>query len=380
MAWSYVVTETYDVLTTEQMRGNAVEFYNYFKTSMTLEAICGILGNLSQESQMNPGQMEGGYGGSEDYGYGLIQWTPYPRGIGLRNPLLQWCEYKGYTWYDGNAQCELLGEEGNFTDTTTGAVEEKVWYTTTAYPYTWNEFKQLTDVAVATRAYFYERERGADTPEQVETLRVAKAQEWYTYLSGIITPFVPRLSLAHPAPSPWYTPPDNWFAANGFAPDYGITYPNGNCTWYAYGRYAEVRNAFANLPLGNAGTWYENATAFNRGDFSSGAEPRLGAIICFKSLSGAYPGHLTVVEQINGDGSIVVSQSGYSEGGGNTYFWTATVDRTNQYRESWYTQGGRDYYCQGFIYNDTITPPTPPPPTPTTKRKMPLWMMLKYYI
>ena len=367
MAWSYVVTETYDALTTEQMRGNAVEFYNYFKASMTLEAICGILGNIQRESQLNPGQMEGGYGGSLSYGYGLIQWTP-------GSLLTNWASNKGYNWYDGTAQCEYIDEENTYTG------GDAVWLPTSSYPYSWAEFKQLTNVEEAVKAYLHERERAG-----VAALadRIAYANQWYSYLTSIITPFVPRLSLSYPPPSPWYTPPDNWFAANGFAPGYGITYPNGNCTWYAYGRYAEVRNNFANLPLGDAGTWYENATAFNRGDYSQGAQPQLGAIICFKDAVDPVnkPGHLTVVEQINSDGTIVVSQSGYNTIGGNTYFWTATVDRANDYRENWYTQDGRNYYCQGFIYNDNVSPPTPPtPPTPTTRRKMPLWMMLRHQI
>lgn len=364
MAWSYVVTENYDALTTAQMQGNAVEFYNYFKNTMTLEAICGILGNIQRESQLNPGQQEGGYGGSLNYGYGLIQWTP-------GSLLTTWASTKGYDWYDGAAQCEYINEENYYTGS------DVVWIPTGSYAYTWDEFKQLTNVEEAVKAYLYERERAG-----VAALadRIQYANDWYTYLSGVITPFVPRLTLPHPAPSPWYTPPDNWFAANGYAPDYGITYPNGNCTWYAYGRYAEVRGAFANLPLGDAGTWYENATSFNRGDFSQGAQPQLGAIVCFKDATDPvnHVGHVTIVEQINQDGTIVVSQSGYTSGGGNTYFWTATVSRDNQYRESWYTQGGRNYYCQGFIYNDSVIPPTPPTPV-YTKRKMPLWMMLRWY-
>ena len=374
MSWSYVITDDYSVeLTQEQKQANAVEFYNYFKGMMTLEAICGILGNIQQESDMNPGLMEGGHGGDPAYGYGLIQWTPeasiYP------NPLLQWATANGYNWYDGEKQCEYINAEGYFTNPTSGAVDEQVWYTTGVWQYSWDDFKAITDVHTAVQAYLYERERAGNAQLQN---RLDYADAWYTYLSGVITPFVPRLTLPYPAPSPWYTPPDNWFAANGYAPGYGITYPNGNCTWYAYGRYAEVRNAFANLPLGDAGTWYESATSFNRGDFSAGAQPQLGAIVCFKDSvnPSAHPGHVTVVEQINQDGTIVVSQSGYSTSGGNTYFWTATVSRANQYRETWYTQGGRNYYCQGFIYNDSVTPPVPPTPV-YTKRKMPLWMMLR---
>lgn len=366
MAWTYVVTESYGALTPEETQANAVEFYNYFKATMTLQAICGILGNIQQESQLNPGQLEGGKGGSLDYGYGLIQWTP---GSGLVN----WANQHGYDWRDGNAQCELISDEGQ---------DSSIFYPSVTHPeyrYTWSEFCSLTNVEQAVKAYLYERERAG-----VEALsnRIQYGYDWYTYLSGIIVPFTPRLTLTHPAPSPWYTPPDNWFAANGYAPDHGITYPNGNCTWYAYGRYAEVRNAFANLPLGNAGTWYENATSFNRGDFSNGAQPQLGAIICFKDAVDPVNnlGHVTVVEQINNDDTIVVSQSGYNTSGGNTYFWTARVSRANQYREGWYTSNGRNYYCQGFIYNDNISPPVPPTPPPVyTKRKMPLWMMLRWY-
>ena len=189
--------------------------------------------------------------------------------------------------------------------------------------------------------------------------------------------FVPRFSLAGITDTqtcPWYLTNGNWFYANG----YYYPAPNGNCTWYAYGRYAEVRNGFANLPLGNAGTWYDNATAFPRGDFSQGALPQLGAIVCFKSLSGTRPGHITVVEQINSDGSIIVSQSGYqSPVTTNTHFWTARVYPSNQYRESWYTAGGRDYYCQGFIYQYGVIPPVPPTPVPVRAKKMPLWFYLR---
>ena len=372
MSWSYIVTDSLSVeLTQEQKQGNTVEFYNYFKNMMTLEAICGILGNIQQESDMNPGKMEEGYGYDPAYGKGLIQWTPYPSTN--PNPLFQWAAANGYDWYDGARQCEYINAEGYFTNQTSGALDEKVWYPTGSWQYSWDEFKAITDVHTAVEAYLYERER-AGVAQLNNRLNYADA--WYTYLSGIITPFTPRTSLSYPPPIPWYTAPGNWFAANG----YGPSYPNGNCTWYAYGRYAEVRNAFSDLPHGDAGTWYDAATAFNRGDFSLGAQPQLGAIVCFRDATDPvnHPGHLTVVEQINNDGTIVVSQSGYTQGGGNTYFWTATVSRDNQYRESWYTQDGRNYYCQGFIYNDNVVPPVPPTPV-YTKRKMPLWMMLRWH-
>lgn len=198
--------------------------------------------------------------------------------------------------------------------------------------------------------------------------------------------FVPRLSTSSPTnlyTSPWYMSNGNWFYANG----YYYPPPNGNCTWYAYGRYAEVKGAFANLPLGNGGTWFDNATSFNRGFYNQGALPQLGCICCFKSPSGNFPGHVTMVEQINADGSIVISNSGYvSNPTSDTSFWTATVYPQNDYMQPWYHQGGRDYILQGFIYQDSSpTPPTPPAPTPTPfpfptqTNKMPLWFYLRRF-
>ena len=71
-------------------------------------------------------------------------------------------------------------------------------------------------------------------------------------------------------------------------------------------------------------------------------------------------GHVSVVEEINGT-QIKTSNSGW----GGPFFWVATVDESDGYCESWMTQGGRDYYCQGFIYLDTYVPPTPPSPCVT---------------
>lgn len=344
MAWAYVVTETYDALTTAQMQGNAVEFYNHFKNSMTLEAICGLLGNIQRESQLNPGQQEGGYGGSLSRGYGLIQWTP-------GSDLTTWAASNGYNWYDGTAQCILLNAEC-YND-----VYDVVWIPTSSYTYTWDEFKRLTNVEEAVKAYLYERERAG-----VSALadRIRYANEWYTYLSGVITPFVPRLTLPTPPPSPWYTAPDNWYSANGYG------YPDlaGNCTWYAYGRYNEARGSWSPNELShrNAGYWYDEATAFSRG-----STPQLGAVICMHDPSGVRDGHVAIVEEIFEDGSITVSQSGYP----NLYFNTVTLYPADNYSEYGYT-------VQGFIYND-ISPTPPVPPTPEKKKKMPLWMMLKYF-
>lgn len=172
--------------------------------------------------------------------------------------------------------------------------------------------------------------------------------------------FTPRLDDTGMAGNPWWYSNGNVFYAAG----YGLP----NCTCYSYGRYAEVRNAFANLPTGNGGDWYDAATSFNRGQ-----TPQLGAIACYKSTSGIYDGHVSVVEEIDVlNGSITTSNSAY----GGTYFWTETVYASNNYLASWMTPPNRDYFFQGFIYNDGYVPPTPPP---SHRRKSKWWMYLRYY-
>lgn len=165
-------------------------------------------------------------------------------------------------------------------------------------------------------------------------------------------PFTPRLDDTGMLNNPW------WYSSgNIFYPDYGLP----NCTCYAYGRYAEIRNAFAPLPGNDAGDWYDNATAFSRG-----SAPALGAVACYTSPSGQFPGHVSIVEEIAPDGTLTTSNSGW----GGPYFWTATVTPSGGYLESWMRSGGRDYVFQGFIYNDTQ-------PTPSIIQKAWLWEYLK---
>lgn len=156
--------------------------------------------------------------------------------------------------------------------------------------------------------------------------------------------FVPRLSAEgiyqH---NYWYS--DNPFYQSG----YGLP----NCTCYAWGRFYEISGSRpSNLSTGDAGDWFE----FNQagGWYEYGSTPRLGAIICY-SQSGA-AGHVAVVEQINSDGSFVISQSSYYRPIADyppdteDYFWTETCDGTTK-KSSWMT----NLVFQGFIYCPGIT-------------------------
>ena len=115
-----------------------------------------------------------------------------------------------------------------------------------------------------------------------------------------------------------------------------------NCVGYAWGRAREILGSTPKLSRGNAETWY----AYNDG-YSRGKTPKLGAIIVWAkgsaktSKDGA--GHVAVVEQVNSDGSFVISQSGYK----SKRFWTSRIPKScalNGYR------------FLGFIYLPISTP------------------------
>lgn len=166
MAWLYEIGVG-KYFNQSKQENNATEFYNYFTNKgATIEAICGMLGNIQRESTLNPGIKQGS---STSLGWGLIQWTP-------STVLTNWCKTYGYNWYDGSAQCERISCEGEGTKGAGGC-----WLPTSEYAYSWSEFLALTDVAEATKAYLYERERAGIGALD---LRLQYASEWYEYFSG----------------------------------------------------------------------------------------------------------------------------------------------------------------------------------------------------
>ena len=161
--------------------------------------------------------------------------------------------------------------------------------------------------------------------------------------------FTPRLTSSGMWQSKyWYS--DNPFEASG----YGLP----NCTAYAYGRIYELTGSKPTyLSLGNAGDWFgHNQT---EGKCECGYVPRLGAIACWSEPGKG--GHVAVVEQINADGSFVISQSGYQRPLSSyppdmsKYFWTNTCDGETK-KASWMDT----YVFQGFIYCPNLSTPTYP--------------------
>lgn len=155
-----------------------------------------------------------------------------------------------------------------------------------------------------------------------------------------------------------------------------------NCVGYAHGRYLEEHNITKcdwKLPNCNAEDWYQKA---KDNGFIVGQTPKLGSVIVWSKgklrFGSDGAGHVAVVEKINADGSIVVSESGYK----TFRFRTSTIPKG-------YALKG--YKFEGFIYprvefftEDTKNETVDPNPTTIVMHKVvkgdTLWNLAKYYL
>lgn len=84
----------------------------------------------------------------------------------------------------------------------------------------------------------------------------------------------------------------------------GNRYAFGYCTWYAFNRRAELGRPIGSF-WGDANTWAISAAAAG---YTVNGTPAVGAI--FQTTAGPF-GHVGVVEKINPDGSVFVSEMNY---------------------------------------------------------------------
>lgn len=142
-----------------------------------------------------------------------------------------------------------------------------------------------------------------------------------------------------------------------------------NCVGYAYGRFNEIvgEGKMKYLAPVNAEKFIDYMNHKTKG-VTSGMTPKLGACMVWQAgatkngSDGA--GHVAIVEQINADGSIITSESGY---GAKKAFWTQTRNNSNgRWGES------SKYTFLGFIYNPAVTDETPVAPivTPYIEHKV----------
>lgn len=87
----------------------------------------------------------------------------------------------------------------------------------------------------------------------------------------------------------------------------GNAYAWGNCTWYAYNRRPDIGSFW-----GNASTWAVSARAAG---YRVDQTPTVGAIAQWNAYANSYIwgyGHVAIVEAVNGDGTITISDMNYA--------------------------------------------------------------------
>lgn len=131
----------------------------------TLNAICGMLGNMETESTINPGIWQN-LTEAPSNGFGLVQWTPSTK-------YTDWCSERGL--------------DPSHMDSALARIEYELenglqWIETDTYPLSFAEFKTSTrSPSYLANAFLLNYERPAD---QSQPARATQAEAWFTLLSG----------------------------------------------------------------------------------------------------------------------------------------------------------------------------------------------------
>ncbi|ELB05724.1 TPA: phage tail tip lysozyme [Enterococcus faecium] len=140
----------------------------------TKQAAAALLGNAQGESDADPKADEGN--GAPGFGYGVWQWTDSSGATSGRvyminlmtkagisdDPDTITAQFKLLMWHAPNGQ----------------------WIATSAYPYTWTQFMNLTDINTAAQAFVANFERPRDPHPE----RTTWAQEWYDKFKDLEIP------------------------------------------------------------------------------------------------------------------------------------------------------------------------------------------------
>lgn len=160
-------------LTSTEMHQNARYIYEilHFVHGWTMNAVCGMLGNMQAESSINPGRWQSDKVGSYSLGYGLVQWTPVTK-------YTNWCASNG--WSDPSEMdagiARILWEVEN----------REQWYATDSYDFSFKEFTQSTQSAgYLAKSFILNYERPKDQSSSVQNYRASLGEYWYSFISSI---------------------------------------------------------------------------------------------------------------------------------------------------------------------------------------------------
>lgn len=156
-------------LTRAQSENNGIIVYETcMSNGWTVEAVSGMLGNMSSESGVNPGIFQSLKWMNMSGGFGLTQWTPATKYI----------NWAGANWYSGDREMERIFYE----------VERNLqWFSNpnapiVRPPLNFKEFTQSTESPETLANYFlWYYEHPAVT---INPARGKRALEWYEFLYG----------------------------------------------------------------------------------------------------------------------------------------------------------------------------------------------------
>jgi surface antigen/LysM repeat protein len=163
--------------------------------------------------------------------------------------------------------------------------------------------------------------RDGDTAEKIAQKYSADAGVIIAFNDAEIRGFVPGEKIVVPdgkvqAPVVVRAASYSGFRWGGNTPVYGYNgYDYGYCTWYAANRRAELGKPVP-ANLGNASTW---KVLSQRAGIPVGNTPQAGAVIWTPPRD--YYGHVGIVESVNEDGSVVISEM-------NTVGWGVRSSKT----------------------------------------------------
>lgn len=156
-------------LTEDQMKVNATYIYKHLTDeNFTVNAISGILGNMTVESSLNPGRWQSEDVGNMLGGYGLVQWTPATNYINWLKNL--------------DSKMDPSEMDNNLSRLIYEYVNGGQYIPTSDYPETFEEFSKSTKSPEYLATAFLKNYERAGV--EALTSRIAYAKVWYVYLTG----------------------------------------------------------------------------------------------------------------------------------------------------------------------------------------------------
>ena len=157
------------------------EVWGFFtKAGLSPAATAGIMGNLYQESGVNPKSIQGGGKGPAA---GMFQWENYNTKSSRWKALYDYAASKGKDWTDLDSQLNYALSEinGNSNCNWNNAWKNSNWSNAGTAPVTREQFKSETDVEKATRQFeaAFERAGKPNMPRRIDA-----AAQYYNLYSG----------------------------------------------------------------------------------------------------------------------------------------------------------------------------------------------------